>query len=88
MCWHPLETDVRSAGDQLVHYRPDCGAVPRSELVEPCGTPADVVQHHRVFTKAGARVPCWKRRLREAPSAVNLWFAAGLPGCLKDVGAL
>ena len=53
MCWHPLETDVRFAGDQLVHYRPDCGAVPRSELVEPCGTPADVVQHHRVFTKAG-----------------------------------
>ena len=23
MCWHPLETDLRSAGDQLVHYRPD-----------------------------------------------------------------
>ena len=23
MCWHPLETDLRSAGDQLVHYCPD-----------------------------------------------------------------
>ena len=31
----------------------ELAAVPRSELVEPCGTPADVVQHHRVFTKAG-----------------------------------
>ena len=26
-------------------------AVPRSELVEPCGTPAEVVQHHGVFYK-------------------------------------
>ena len=26
-------------------------AVPRSELVEPCGTPAEIVQHHGVFHK-------------------------------------
>ena len=23
MCWHPLVTDLRSVGDQLVHCRPD-----------------------------------------------------------------
>ena len=34
-------------------------------------------------TNAGVRVPCWKRRLREAHSAVNLWFAAGLLGWLE-----
>ena len=27
----------------------EVAAVPRSELVEPCGTPAEVVQHHRVL---------------------------------------
>ena len=58
----------------------EVAAVPRSELVEPCGTPTGY------STKAGARVPCWKRRLREAPSAVNVWFVAGLLGLLEDVG--
>ena len=27
----------------------EVAAVPRSELVEPCGTPSEVVQHHRVL---------------------------------------
>ena len=44
-------------GDELV-------AVPRSELVEPCGTPAEFVQHHRVLYE------CWRpgSLLEEAPT--------------------
>ena len=39
-------------------------AVPRSELTEPCGTPAEVVQHHGVFHKG------WRpgSLLEEAPT--------------------
>ena len=65
----------------------ELAAVPRSELFEPCGTPPRSCSTTGYSTKAGVRVPCWKRCPREAPSAVNLWFAASLLGWLEG-GAL
>ena len=65
----------------------ELAAVPRPSLSNRAAPPPKSCNTTGYSTNAGARIPCWKRRLREAPSAVNLWFAADLLGCLEGVGA-
>ena len=78
MCWHPLETDLRSAGDQLVHYRPDF----QREILSSAGgigtdggerRPGITTDYMVVYVHGGVRTSlmCWSAIRMAVSSAVK-----------------